>query len=59
MGILKLWVFVSTRQKVIWLGASGLAINLMSWVCKGYTSASEIKTFGSNVKQKVLNEEKR
>ena len=31
----------------------------MSWACKGYTSVLEIKTFGSYVKQKVLNGEKR
>ena len=30
----------------------------MSGTCKGYTSTSEIKTFDSNVKQKVLNDEK-
>ena len=59
MGILKVMGFVSTRQKIIWLGVSGLTLNLMSWACKGYTSASEIKTFGFNVKQKVLNNEKR
>ena len=51
--------FVSARQKVIWLGVSGLTLNLMSWACKGYTSTSEIETFDSNVKQKVLNDEKR
>ena len=49
---------MSTRQKVIWLGVSGLMLNLMSRACKGYTSALEIKTFGSNVKQKVHNDEK-
>ena len=51
--------FVSTRQKVIWLGVSGLTLNLMSWACKGCMSPSEIETFDSNVKQKVLNYEKR
>ena len=52
---------MSARQKVIWLGFSGLTLHLMSMGCKGYTSASEIKTFGSNVpvKKKVLNDEKR
>ena len=30
----------------------------MSWACKGFTSTLEIKTFDSNVKQKVLNDEK-
>ena len=34
-------------------------LNLMSWACKRYTSTSEIETFDSNVKQKVLNDEKR
>ena len=29
----------------------------MSWTCQGYTSTSEIKTFDSRVKQKVLNDE--
>ena len=50
--------FVSARQKVIWLGFSGLTLNLMSWACKGYMSTSEIKTFDSYVKQEVLNDEK-
>ena len=59
MGILKFMGFVSIRQKVIWLGVSGLTLNLMSRACKGYPSASEMKTFGSNVKQSVLNDEKR
>ena len=60
MGILKFTFFFEfARQKVIWLGASGLKLNLMSWACKGYTSASEIETFDSNVKQKVLYDEKR
>ena len=60
MGILKFTFFlVSARQKVIRLGVSGLTLNLVSWACKGYTSTSEIETFYSNVKQKVLNDEKR
>ena len=50
---------MSARQKVIRLGVSGLTLNLVSWSCKGYTSTSEIETFDSNVKQKVLNDEKR
>ena len=53
MGIFKF----TFRQKVIWLGVSGLTLNLMSCACKGYTSTSEIKTFDANVKQKVLNHE--
>ena len=59
MGILKFTFFVSARQKVIWLGVSGLTLNLMSLACKGYTSTSEIETFDSHVQQKVLNDEKR
>ena len=59
MGILKFTFFVSARQKVIWLGGSGLTLNFMSWACKGYTSTSEIETFDSSVKQKFLNDEKR
>ena len=59
MGILKLTFFVSARQKIIWLGVSGLTLNLMSWACKGYTSTSKIEAFGSYVKQKVRNDEKR
>ena len=51
--------FVSARQKVIWLGVSGLRLNLMSWACKGYMSTWEIETFDCSVKQKVLNDEKR
>ena len=58
MGMLKFTDFESARQKVIWLGASGLALNLRSWVCKGYASTSKIYNFDSNVKQKVLNDEK-
>ena len=59
MGILKFTFFVSARQKVIWLGVSGLTLNLMSWACKGYTPALKIQNFDSNVKQKVLSDEKR
>ena len=59
MGILKFTFFVSARQKVIWLSVSGLTLNLMSWACKGYTPTSEMEIFDSNVKQKVLNDEKR
>ena len=58
MGILK-FTFVSAKRKLIWLGVSGLTLNLMSWACNGYTSSSEIETFDSNVKQNVLNDEKR
>ena len=50
---------MSARQKIIWLGVSGLTLNLMSWACKGYTSTSKIETFDSSVKQKVRNDEKR
>ena len=57
-GSWNLWGFVSTRQKVILLDVSGLTLNLMSWACEGHASASKIKTFGSNVKQKVFNDEK-
>ena len=60
MGILKFTgFFVSARQKVIWFGVSGLTLKVISWACKGYTSTSEIETFDSNVKQKILNHEKR
>ena len=50
---------MSARQKVIWLGVSRLTLNLRSLACKGYTSTSKILTFDSNVKQMVLNDEKR
>ena len=50
---------MSARQKVIWLGVSEFTLNLMSWACKGYTSTLEIETVDSNVKQRVLNDEKR
>ena len=50
---------MSARQKVIWLGVSELTLNLTSWACKGYTSMLEIETINSNVKQRVLNDEKR
>ena len=59
-GDLEIYVFfVSARQKVIWLGVSGLTLNLRSWAWQGYTSITKILTFDSNVKQKVLNDEKR
>ena len=57
-GDLESYFFLSPRQKVIWLGVCELTLNLMSWACKGYTSTSGIETFDSNVKQKVLNDEK-
>ena len=50
---------MSARQKVIWSRVSGLALNLMSWARKVYMTTSEIETFDSDVKQKVLNDEKR
>ena len=59
MVILKVTFFVSARQKVIWLGVSRLTLNLMPLACNGYTSTAEISTFDSNVRQKVLNDEKR
>ena len=59
MGILEFTFFVSARQKVIWLGVSGLTFNLMSWAYKEYTSTFEIETFDSNVKQRVFNDKKR
>ena len=58
-GDFEITFYLSARQKVIWLGVSGLTLNLMSCVCKGYTSALEIETFDSNINQKVLNDEKR
>ena len=59
-GDLEIYVFfVSARQKVIWLGVSGLTLNLTSCACKGYTSTSKIKTFDANVKQNTLNHENR
>ena len=54
LGSWNLRFFVSARQKVIGLGVSRLALNLMSWAWKGYKSTSEIKTFDSNEEQKVL-----
>ena len=42
-GDLEIYVFfVSARQKVIWLGVSGLTLNLRSSACKDYTSTSKI-----------------
>ena len=49
---------MSTGQNVNPLGVSESTLNLMSWACKEYMSKSEIKTFDSRVKQKVLNDEK-
>ena len=58
MATLKFTYLVSDIQKVIWLGASGLTLSLMSWAWKGYTSTSKIETFDSNVKKKVHNDGK-
>ena len=58
-GNIEIRFLVSARRKIIWLGVSGLTLNLMSWACKGCTPALEIETFDFNVKQKVLNDEKR
>ena len=56
IGDLKMCVGVRTKDtNVVWLGASGLTLHVVSRACKG----SEIKTFDSNVKQKVLNGENR
>ena len=49
---------MSARQKVIWLGVSGLTLNLMSWACKGYMYTLEIETVDSDVKQIVFNDDK-
>ena len=58
-GDLKINVFfVTARQNVIWLGVSGLTLLFMSCAFKRYTPTSKIKTFDSNIKQKVLNGEK-
>ena len=59
IGILKFTVFRARQTKGNMLGVSGLTLNLMSWTCKGYGSTSEIETFDSYVKKKVLNDEKR
>ena len=59
-GDLEVYMFLCPPdKKLIWLGVSGSTLNLMSWACKGYTSTSEIKTFDSRVKLKILNGEKR
>ena len=47
---------MSARQKV---RRQWIEVYLMSLACKRYKSTSEIETFDSNVKQKVLNDEKR
>ena len=59
MKILTLMFFVTARQNVIWVGVSGLTLLFIPCACKGYKPTSKIKTFHSNVKQKVLNGEKR
>ena len=59
MGILKLMFYVSARQNIIWLVVNGLTLLFMPCACKGYKPTSKVKTFDSNVKQKVLNCEKR
>ena len=52
-GVLKLSFFVPARRNVIWLGL----LHFMSYACKGFKPTSKIKTFDSNVKQKVHNDE--
>ena len=59
MRILKLMFFLTTRQNVTWIGVSGLTLLFMPCACKGYKPTSKIKTFDYNVKQKVINDEKR
>ena len=60
LGNLGIYVFsCPPDKKVIWLGVSGLTLNLMSMACKGYTSTSKIETIDFNVKQKALNDEPR
>ena len=50
---------MSPKQNVIWLGVSGLTLHLIPCACKWYKPTSEIQTFDSNIKFKVLNDEKR
>ena len=60
MGIIKLMLLFRVRQtKLIWLGVFGLTFHFMACACKGCKPTSEIKTFNSNVKQNILNDEKR
>ena len=57
MGILKFTFFCVRQTKGNLVRRQW--IDLMSCACKGHTSTSEIETFGSYVKQTVLNDEKR
>ena len=61
MGILKLMYFRvrETKRNLVYLRVSGLTLHFMSCACKGCKPTSEIKTFDPNVKQKILNDEKR
>ena len=52
-------VFVCKKTTTVFsLGIGGLMLYFMSHTCKGYKSTSENKMFGSNIKQKICNDEK-
>ena len=59
-GDLKINGFFCNRQtKRNLLRRQWIDVTFMPCACKGYTPTSKIKTFNSNVKQKVLNGETR
>ena len=59
MGILKLMFFRNRQTKRNLVRRQWIDVTFMSCACKGYKPTSKIKTINSNVKQKVLNGEKR
>ena len=59
MGILKL-MFIRNRQtKRNLVRGQWIDVTFMPCACKGYKPKSKIKASHSNIKQKVLNDEKR
>ena len=59
MGILKFTFFRVRQTKGNLVRHQWIDVKFDVMACKGYMSTSEIKTFDANVKQKVLNHEKR
>ena len=59
MGILKFSFFGIRHTKGNLVRRQWIDVSLMSWACQVSTSTSEIETSDSNVKQKVLKDEKR
>ena len=57
MGILKLMLLRNRQTRRNHVRRQWIDVTFYACACKGYKPASKIKTFHSNVKQKVLNDE--